>query len=1544
MPNFPYQEVIDRILAMRIMKIGNSKSPHKYILLLTLIRLYEQNDAQENKFPLDALLESTFKSIWLELFPEANPQTIMIEHPFYHLINDGFWFLGIRNDKRAVYEEYDAARKRGNARFTKRRLIETVEYAQLLPAFHECLSDPFARDKVDDAIRNHLRTIDQPHATRTSSSVRESTSLYGHEADAIRRIDNAVKVNNLGYICSNLDIHDPQSNRYFEIDLLLISPFGIYVVELKHWTGNIHVKPNMWLVNGFSRPDPHKGNNHKAKLIRGLCTRKFPYFKWPYVDSIVTLTHPDAVVTSSSLPNTSDNNPTFDSINHLIDYLKRQRRDKEATLSSAECKNIFNFIKSLHIPGRPSDMQFPGYEIVTRMYHSAEREEMIARRTDIRYRRLTRLRIFFAAQPGSDMERDPFVEQAMATLNAVAGVGEHPNILRVWSIPNEYGHIVEGSDWSEQGTLRNAIDTQAPFDMEKALTITRGVLHGLQAIHEIGVIHRSLSPENILLVEDVPKLMNFDLSYQLADDRTTVIPDPSKLKRQPYIAPEIYQNADSLSESADMFSVGVLLCEMLTGERPFKCSTDLAQTNGRLPERCLDKLRENNIPDSAISLINDLVQLTDTARPATVSDILQRLDKHVAQPVPAATNLQLKQGDSDNLYEIVEFLGKGAESQTYRARGPMGEPFVLKFFNIDVPQDRIFQEQKLSAAVSHPAIAKAENYCRWSDQRLVLAFKAIDGYTLREQAKKELPELNYFNQIAQTLIDAINALHSYKEDGDETPILHNDIKPENIVVTCDGRPVLLDFGIASHPKIAQYAGSNGYVPPDMISGEDREYCVQGDLFGLGVTLFEWFFGRKPYETLIIGEAPVDMQNLRPDISPELRDWFARAVASQAENRFSKAVEMRDSLQKAIETPAAPELPEIIRSEEEISPIAPSKPEPWQRSKEPEPEVVSFAPELGTTPNPFVAYLNSLHNRDASSGNALAEGQAQNPWFSRIHVAHPLANRIAKELIKEQRHVILTGHAGDGKSTIGLELFKLFSRLPADKPILRDLQPIEEITQSDGIKIALIKDFSEWTEKERIRIIKNAGKQNQPRTLLVSNTGTLLDVFRRIEERENGNWIEIESDLLKTFSESTPAFFEHRGVSYLVINLAMFDNLDVAREIFERMLAPGCWKNCVACEHHAQCPIRRNVELLQKNLSVALDRVFLLYRRMFEYGDRFTLRQLTAHLAYMITSGMEYSDIIEFSNRPIPPLLCEFMFFNRFFGDNGRHPDSPALQMSVVRAVRSQEFGKRPCPRWEKRLWLRKHESDFYIEANDDIHDFDLLRRVGAGEKDSQFYKGPEGILSARGQVRRMLFFLHKFRNSKDIFLSTFLHSPMMLELMDWRTGAGTMSIGKKDTMRRRVTHVLQEHFTGIRIPEGASSDNNLYITLSRNAQEIRQSAQVVLAHFHEDDFDIEFESVEDGADRSQQRLVFTGTERYKSARLILELPFLDYVMMRHQGETGQALQTAFVDRLDRFKAYLAALGKRRDRHEIMLVRLRTNHTFRRQRFSVGKGQLEVTDA
>jgi hypothetical protein len=66
-------------------------------------------------------------------------------------------------------------------------------------------------------------------------------------------------------------------------------------------------------------------------------------------------------------------------------------------------------------------------------------------------------------------------------------------------------------------------------------------------------------------------------------------------------------------------------------------------------------------------------------------------------------------------------------------------------------------------------------------------------------------------------------------------------------------------------------------------------------------------------------------------------------------------------------------------------------------------------------------------------------------------------------------------------------------------------------------------------------------------------------------------------------------------------------------------------------------------------------------------------------------------------------------------------------------------------------------------------------------------------------------------------------------------------------------------------------------------------------------------------------------------------------MMRNQGEVGKDLQTSFVDRLERFKGQLIRHAKSRNTDDIMLVRLRTNNTFRRQVFSVRGDRLEVTD-
>jgi serine/threonine protein kinase len=840
MANKSTNDHINLLLNLRIHSIQNEKSPHKYIFLFCIIKLYNKDPNRLNEFPLDEELDSIFKQTWLEFFPNYNTQKIFIEYPYYHLSNEGFWNLKVIENKKKVFDYYTQSKKR----LTKKRLVETVEYGYFDDVLHSLFSNEEKRAALSKELLIKIKNLSLDEKFNNTD---KPSSLFSHEAMAIKDIETSIQPRNLGYLCSNIEIHDPQSNRYFEIDVLIVSRFGIYVVELKHWTGNVEVCPYNWFVNGMSRADPHKTNNFKAKLIKGLCEQKFSYLKIPFAASIVVLTHPQINVENASSPKTTKGQPTFDSINSFVDYLKFQDKTQQQMLSNKDAKDVRDFILSLHQPGKPRDIQFPGYKIVKRLYQAEDREELIAHPTDVHARRLTRFRIFFnSASYQSGVSREYF-ERAKATLEAVSNIGNHLNILQVFSIPSQEGHLIEGSDWSEQGTLRDLISKSAPLEQSSTLDIVTGILSGLEAIHKKGVVHRNLRPENILMVEGIPKIMNFDLSYQMVDDRLTVIPDPSQLRRDAYIAPEIYMGK-SFDDNADLFSLGVVFYELVTGEKPFKCSLDLEKDDGKIIQACREQLSDLSIPNDLLSAIESLIQVDRSNRPASAENVLDFLSKYRDQK-QSIPNQPLHPGDTHDHYKIIEFLKNGAESQLYKAYGMSGELLFLKLFNIDVPHQRINQEKKLSASVTHSCIVKAENCYRWAGERWFLDFKWIDGKPLLSEKPENLPDIETFGEVAKALLKALEALHGFEDDGEKMPILHNDIKPDNILLTQDYRPKLIDFGIASNPGTFLYAGTTGYVPPDSFSGEDREYSIHGDL-ALGLHCLNGFSVPNPMNNFV----------------------------------------------------------------------------------------------------------------------------------------------------------------------------------------------------------------------------------------------------------------------------------------------------------------------------------------------------------------------------------------------------------------------------------------------------------------------------------------------------------------------------------------------------------------------------------------------------------------------------------------------------------------------------------------------------------------------
>lgn len=1504
----------------RLSEAGRNFKPHKYLALLAALELISTGVISSERIYFTAEFRSIFSRL-LKRFGNQDDRDRPYT-PFFHLRSHPFWKL-------VAKAGLDDALRSASSVGSPNHLISLVDHAELDPTVFRMLQDPSSSEAIRERI---VALLDKGSKSRSAdvdqgSADSFSGSLFAHEKAAQEKIANHVKAHRLGVVLTNLQIHDSQSNRYFELDLVLIASFGVFVIELKHWSGRIVIQPNNWIQNNsFFKPDPHKANDFKAKLLKGLCERHFATFPHTYFESVVVFTNPNVWVEGGSVPATSSHNPTFDSIEGFFQYLNHQSRSQGIGMTESQCSLFAEYLKKLQTPSRPKDFVFPGYEIVERLYQHADRAELIARRTDTRYRKLSRLRIFFPSSEESHEERRRAHERATATLNTVTKVGDNPNILKVWSIPNDDGLVIEGSDWSDTGTLRDLLGQEGgKLPIKRAELIASGIAQGLLAIHRESVVHRALKPENILIADDSPKLMNFDLSYQLEDDRLTVIPDTASLKRSPYIAPEIYMGHDIPDGRADLFSLGVILYEMVSGSRPFGCSTDLERSGGKLKREDLLRLE---LPDHLLELILDLIQLRPDQRPNDAAVVLRRLE----QPHPAAireVNPQLLPGDKKDLYSIEEFVSRGAESQLYRASGVNLKKIALKLFNRDVPQLRIVNEHRLSGAVLHPTIVRVDSYGQWTDERYFIAFDWVSNRTLRDYIREGLrPDLDQFTAVTRQLLNALAVLHG-NTDGENNPdpIIHNDIKPENILMADPDRPILIDFGAASKPHVGTYQGTEGYVAPDLRSGEDRKYCIDGDLYALGISLREWLQGSRT----------VRYQALPEGFPQHISEWLEAACSDDATKRFESARAMGE----AFLSPLKPQEPLVI--EEEI--IEQDTIHPQQAVPEavveysPRPETIEVLKARTQEPNSFVSYLNSLQNTTADTDNALAESQARSPYFNLIRVSHPLAATVEQLLLASpKRNVVITGHAGDGKSTIAVEVLKSLRGQPSDKPLDATLERREDLV-SGQTRVSVIKDFSEWNATERSQLMSEMLNPDGPVFFLISNTGTLLDTFKSFEHDQGGDIFGIESDLLRRMSCSGRQDFQFHQRPFTLFNLAMHDNLKVARQIFDKMIHQDRWQTCALQPCRETCPIFQNVQLLRANEAVAKERLFLAYRRIYEYGNRLTLRQISAHLAYLITSGLSFSEISRMSERAKKPPVTDFMFFNRFFGDDGTSVDSRGSQLRAVRIVRAQGFGNRTSPVWERKLWLSSGDHRFQIRAvglPDDVAD---LQAIGASRSSK------EEALHAREQVRRMLFFLHPFDGSDRTFPTMFLNSPMIRDFARWQEQeSDTLPFQESAKMHRRILHVLQEYFTGVRLPEDSPTDRHLFITLSRRSNEVRQSAQVVLARYPEEDFQIRLRTTDKGASTQRRELVLYGPDKAGNADLTLSLPFLDYVMMRSYGEIGGNLQASFLDRLERFKGHLITGAESQKSDDIMLVRLRTNNTFRRHKISVHSGRLEVADA
>jgi serine/threonine protein kinase/ribosomal protein S27AE len=254
-------------------------------------------------------------------------------------------------------------------------------------------------------------------------------------------------------------------------------------------------------------------------------------------------------------------------------------------------------------------------------------------------------------------------------------------------------------------------------------------------------------------------------------------------------------------------------------------------------------------------------------------------------------------------------LGEGGMAAVYRAyQASLDREVAIKVLPIAFGHDQSFadrfnREARAMARLSHPNIVTIHD--AGEDQgRLYIVMAYIPGGTLKDRMAGPL-DLREVVRVVNGLAQALSYAH-------ERGIVHRDVKPVNVLMDTDGRPILSDFGIVKVmtereglTRAGAGVGTPEYMSPEQCRGGPVD--ARADIYALGVLVFEMLTGRTPFEadnyTAIahahIYEQPPLPSRLNPRISPAVQAVILKALNKQPQDRFQHATDFALALEQAV---------------------------------------------------------------------------------------------------------------------------------------------------------------------------------------------------------------------------------------------------------------------------------------------------------------------------------------------------------------------------------------------------------------------------------------------------------------------------------------------------------------------------------------------------------------------------------------------------------------------------------------------------------------------
>jgi serine/threonine protein kinase len=1024
------------------------------------------------------------------------------------------------------------------------------------------------------------------------------------------------------FLLTNFTFSVDNRARAEEIDAVVLTDYGVRLIEVKHWTGS-WIKQEKDLVE-------HEADRAllKAKKLGTTLRRYVP--ELPYVPAAILLTPPPSKI--GELPARSVHGVDFFNLNQVSELLAAGGppvlKDSQIValaraLSPTGVKMVTGDLQRLAgyvnlVLETPKEERF---RRVYRAVHPSRRDRVFLHLYDltaVEQKAEERARREFEAL--HRLQRYPWAPRVLDSFQRVPGYdGEMWFFTVIDPGAPSIERRAEDSSWS--------LESRAKF-AERALL----ALQELHRAEDKGrpMLHRGISPDMVLVTADnQPIFTGFYRAY-VSDGESISGTIPPDEYSGPTTAPEVRKLGLAAADTrSDLYSLCASLLCIFTGlsgaEEPLEIlnqalAEDPAQRPS--PEELIGQLREWT-GDSVPAVVLPPVRFWSEGQEVEFQGHKYRIVGQLGFG-GMGTTFKVVQLDKQTHEECGVYVAKVGH------RADSGHRIVRAY---QLVRSHVVRQKGLSTVL--------EVADRWSADHFTAILSWVDGTPLSEfigdfsSLARELDEFAPEKLALRWLREMCHALNVLHEHG----IIHGDVSPRNLIVS-EGQLVLTDYDFAT--KIGDPIDSPGTTLYCSPSAEQRGPAAPADdLFALAATFFHVIFGREPFFWNGIRDKARGLcwDNLPRDDSPKLAEFLDRATSSDSKQRFLTAKDVLEWLDGGTET----------RAVREVTPM---------------PQRIKWLDEV------LRSYPGSRF------GNRETRG-LDTTFAEQTYVPTALERALIEDINQGRaKLVILCGNAGDGKTAL-LQHLAQGLKLGRHRSLARTIGG--KIPNGPRVEINL-DGSAAYKEKSSDQLLDeffepfHDGEPPKGLVRLIAiNDGRLLEWLESVEERRsqtaltetlrarlNGEKTDREFPFLRFLSLSERSLVGRISDDGRSIDTGFLNQ--VVDALYGKEKAAEIWRPCQSCTARQHCEVFRAARLfgpkgVPERVSEdphlhARKRLFELLQAVHLRGEtHITMRELRAALVYVLFGIHSCEDYQQPIKHPIP-------YWNRAFDPNaaGRQGD------------------------------------------------------------------------------------------------------------------------------------------------------------------------------------------------------------------------------------------------------------------------------------------------